>query len=76
MVVEERREKPLFYESRKGDDLNIVYGGLHRGDIPRYRREGAGRVVGLNGGLRITRETAYTGKGVEIAPLNRYRVCL
>ncbi|GAA5907948.1 nuclear exosome regulator NRDE2 [Sporobolomyces salmoneus] len=73
-VIEEKpREKPLFYESRKGDDLNIVYGGLHRGDVPRYYRLGAGRVVGLNDGLRITRETAYTGRGVEVAPLNRYK---
>ncbi|GAA5922599.1 uncharacterized protein JCM15063_003358 [Sporobolomyces koalae] len=72
-IVQERKEKPLFYESRKGDDLNIAYGGLHRGDVPRYRRDGAGRVLGLNEGLRITRETAYTGRGVEIAPLNRYK---
>ncbi|CEQ42109.1 SPOSA6832_03893, partial [Sporobolomyces salmonicolor] len=67
------REKPLFYESRRGDDYNIVYGGLHRGDVPKYRREGAGRVIGLNDGLRITKETAYSGRGVEIAPLNRYK---
>ncbi|GAA5887659.1 hypothetical protein JCM5296_004450 [Sporobolomyces johnsonii] len=66
-------EKPLFYESRRGDDFNIVYGGLHRGDVPKYRREGAGRVIGLNEGLRITKETAYSGRGVEIAPLNRYK---
>ncbi|GAA6015188.1 hypothetical protein JCM11491_000498 [Sporobolomyces phaffii] len=72
-AVEVRRERPLFYESRKGDDLNIVYGGLHRGDVARYRRQGAGRVLGLNDGLRISRETAYTGRGVEIAPLNRYK---
>ncbi|GAA5950440.1 hypothetical protein JCM3765_004549 [Sporobolomyces pararoseus] len=73
VVIEERKEKPLFYESRKGDDLNIVYGGLHRGDIPRYYRQGAGRVLGLNDGLRITRETAYAGRGLEIAPLNRFK---
>ncbi|GAA6047144.1 hypothetical protein JCM3770_006922 [Rhodotorula araucariae] len=66
-------ERPLFYESRRGDENNLRYGGLHRGDVPKYRRLGGGRVLGLNGGLRITRETAYTGRGVEIAPLNRFR---
>ncbi|GAA5908743.1 hypothetical protein JCM8208_006776 [Rhodotorula glutinis] len=65
--------KPLFYESRRGDENNLRYGGLHRGDVPKYRRLGGGRVVGLNEGLRITRETAYTGRGVEISPLNRFR---
>ncbi|BGP44730.1 hypothetical protein JCM10450v2_000544 [Rhodotorula kratochvilovae] len=64
---------PLFYESRRGDENNLRYGGLHRGDVPKYRRLGGGRVLGLNEGLRITRETAYTGRGVEIAPLNRFR---
>ncbi|GAA6058551.1 hypothetical protein JCM10212_006990 [Sporobolomyces blumeae] len=73
VVIEERRAKPLFYESRRGDDLNVAYGALHRGDVSRYRRQGAGRVLGLNDGLRITRDTAHTGRGVEIAPLNRYK---
>ncbi|GAA6004312.1 hypothetical protein JCM10207_000663 [Rhodosporidiobolus poonsookiae] len=66
-------EKPLFYSSRRGDDFNIRYGGLHRGDIPKYRRTGFGKVLGLNEGLRITKESAYTGRGVEIAPQNRFK---
>ena len=33
-------EDPLFYNDFKGDDLNIRYGGLHKGDVPRYRRLG------------------------------------
>ncbi|BGP21464.1 hypothetical protein JCM10295v2_000339 [Rhodotorula toruloides] len=66
-------EKPLFYESRRGDPNNLRYGGLHRGDVPKYRRFGAGKVIGLNDGLRITRETAYSGRGVEIAPVNRFK---
>ncbi|KWU46645.1 DUF1740-domain-containing protein [Rhodotorula sp. JG-1b] len=72
-ATEHKAERPLFYESRRGDDSNIRYSGLHRGDIPRYRRAAGGKVLGLNEGLRITRETAYTGRGVEIAPLNRYK---
>ncbi|GAA6036634.1 hypothetical protein JCM8097_001263 [Rhodosporidiobolus ruineniae] len=66
-------EKPLFYSSRKGDLQNLQYGGIHRGDVPRYTRFGMGKVVGLNEGLRITRETAYSGRGVEIAPIHRFR---
>lgn len=27
----------FFYSDRKGDLLNIQYGGLHAGDIPKYR---------------------------------------
>ena len=27
---------PLFYSDRKGDQLNLTYGGLHAGDVPRY----------------------------------------
>lgn len=29
--------RPLFYSDRKGDTLNLTYGRLHTGDIPRYR---------------------------------------
>lgn len=25
-----------FYSDRKGDILNVTYGGLHKGDVPRY----------------------------------------
>lgn len=34
----------------------------------------AGRVLGLNDGLRITKETAYTGRGVEVGPIRRFTV--
>lgn len=27
----------LFYSDRKGDPLNVRYGGLHSGDVPKYR---------------------------------------
>ena len=32
--------RPTFYSDRKGDTLNIKYGGLHAGDVPRYRPVG------------------------------------
>lgn len=40
-------DKPLFYSSRQPDDLNIRYGGLHRGDVPRYRRLGGQLLAAL-----------------------------
>lgn len=30
----------FFYSDRKGDKLNVKYGGLHAGDIPKYRLVG------------------------------------
>lgn len=67
-------DRPVYYESKRGDENNLRYGGLHRGDVPRYRRVAGGKVLGLNDGLRITKETAYTNRGMEIAPVNRFRV--
>ena len=29
--------RPLFYSDRKGDSLNLTYGRLHTGDVPKYR---------------------------------------
>jgi hypothetical protein len=31
---------PLFYSDRKGDPLNIRYGGLHSGDVPKHHLVG------------------------------------
>ena len=97
MVSASNPIRPEYYSSYKGDELNLRYGGLHRGDVPKYRRIGgkfssnppiivpsldmlravpAGRVIGLNDGLRITKETAYTGRGVEIAPSRQFQVRL
>ncbi|KAL8278570.1 hypothetical protein RQP46_009062 [Phenoliferia psychrophenolica] len=70
---QEKDEKRLFYSDRRGDEYNIRYGSLHKGDIPRYRRLGAGRIVGLNAGLRITKETAYTNRGLEVGAHTSYR---
>jgi hypothetical protein len=30
----------VFYEDRKGDRLNVRYGGLYAGDVPKYRLVG------------------------------------
>lgn len=34
---EESESLRYFYSDRKGDPLNILYDGLHRGDIPKYK---------------------------------------
>lgn len=47
-------EDPLFYNDFKGDDLNIRYGGLHKGDVPRYRRLGGqSRFISMQSGILI-----------------------
>ncbi|KAK4703296.1 nuclear exosome regulator NRDE2, partial [Phenoliferia sp. Uapishka_3] len=66
-------EPRTFYSDRRGDEYNIRYGSLHKGDVPRYRRLGAGRIVGLNSGLRITKESAYTNRGLEVGAHTGYR---
>lgn len=40
---EDRQRKDVsavFYTDRKGDRLNVRYGGLHAGDVPKYRLVG------------------------------------
>ncbi|KAF8575509.1 hypothetical protein K439DRAFT_1398173 [Ramaria rubella] len=55
----------LFIIDKAGDPMNVVYGGLHASDIPRYRRVGFGNVLGLGKSLKIiTRGTG--GKVLEV----------
>jgi hypothetical protein len=35
----------VFYTDRKGDRLNVRYGGLHTADVPKYRLVG-GKLCG------------------------------
>ncbi|KAF8912990.1 NRDE-2, necessary for RNA interference-domain-containing protein [Gymnopilus junonius] len=61
---EHERVNLAFYSDRKGDLKNIQYGGLHSGDIPKYRLVAGGRsVLGLPQALVIVKRA---GKGVEI----------
>lgn len=32
----ESTTRTLYYSDRRGDQLNLTYGGLHAGDVPRY----------------------------------------
>lgn len=37
----------IFYSDSKGDRMNIQYGGLHAGDVPRYRMVAGRHFVNL-----------------------------
>ncbi|KAI6007197.1 NRDE-2, necessary for RNA interference-domain-containing protein [Pisolithus albus] len=53
-----------FFSDRKGDPLNITYGGIHAGDLPKYRPVNQGRyILGLVGNWTVSRKS---GKGIEI----------
>ncbi|KAG2159723.1 NRDE-2, necessary for RNA interference-domain-containing protein [Suillus bovinus] len=55
--------RPVFFSDRKGDQLNVTYGGIHAGNIPKYYIVNRGRsILGLDGDWAIYRR----GKGIEI----------
>jgi tetratricopeptide (TPR) repeat protein len=56
----------------KGDVGNLVYGTIHKYSIPKYRRSGAGRIVGLPSNLRIDRDEG-DGKGIVLMSGNAGR---
>ncbi|KAF2216121.1 hypothetical protein CERZMDRAFT_93424 [Cercospora zeae-maydis SCOH1-5] len=58
-------ESDLFLIDRRGDSKNVEYGSLHRYSVPPYRRAGNGRVIGLDAGFKIDRETS-TDKDVSL----------
>ncbi|KAJ7487463.1 NRDE-2, necessary for RNA interference-domain-containing protein [Mycena galericulata] len=68
---EERQASPtsrLFYSDRKGDPLNIQYGGLHSRDVPKYHS--ARSVLGLPASFSIYR----TGRGIEAGAPGRRKM--
>jgi hypothetical protein len=46
--------RPLFYTDRKGDLLNVKYGRLHAGDIPKYNLAGRKCMLIVNSGNIVT----------------------
>ncbi|KAI9705681.1 MAG: hypothetical protein M1820_005091 [Bogoriella megaspora] len=55
-VIASWDEDPTLYVvDRKGDLQNVRYGHIHRYDVPAYRREGAGGVLGLASNKKIDR---------------------
>ncbi|KAI0830629.1 DUF1740-domain-containing protein [Trametes gibbosa] len=66
------RERLVYYTDRKGDTLNMRYGGLHAGDVPKYRLVDSGRkVLGLGPGLSVV----HRGRGgVEVGRFGRRKM--
>ncbi|KAG6862421.1 hypothetical protein C0995_011861 [Termitomyces sp. Mi166 len=61
-----------YYSDRKGDPYNIQYGGLHAGDIPKYRIIDRGRhILGLSRSWTVTHRS---GKGIEVGPMDRRKM--
>ncbi|KIY45744.1 hypothetical protein FISHEDRAFT_76294 [Fistulina hepatica ATCC 64428] len=53
-----------YYSDRKGDPLNVTYGGIHGGDVPRYHLFAGGKfILGLSPINAVFRRT---GKAIEI----------
>lgn len=65
-------EKPLYYSDRVGDPLNLRYGGLHAGDVPKYKLFAGGKkILGLS---HAWTALYRSNKGVEVAVGSRRRV--
>lgn len=78
----------VFYSDRKGDQMNLQYGTLHSGDIPKYRPMGGTRFLVLilkasntiSGGRSILGLAAGfialrgSGKGIQIGPREYVKV--
>lgn len=62
-VVKETKDEDtdLFVIDRKGDRYNLIYGTIHRYNVPAYRRFGRGGVLGLPRNHRIDRDTSEGG---------------
>ncbi|KAE8339239.1 hypothetical protein BDV24DRAFT_165617 [Aspergillus arachidicola] len=54
----EEEASDLFVVDRKGDRYNIIYGTIHRYNVPFYHRIGRGSVLGLPPTYKIDRDTA------------------
>ena len=78
----------LFYSDRRGDSLNIQYGGLHTGDVPRYHVVNSRVtlfIVSTSNDSLDTRNVLglprsfimyhRVGKGIEIGPNSFPKVC-
>ncbi|KAB8260510.1 NRDE-2, necessary for RNA interference-domain-containing protein [Aspergillus pseudonomiae] len=54
----EAEASDLYVVDRKGDRYNIIYGTIHRYNVPLYYRIGRGSVLGLPPAYKIDRDTA------------------
>ncbi|KAK7468762.1 hypothetical protein VKT23_003263 [Stygiomarasmius scandens] len=61
----------FFYSDRKGDPLNVEYGKLHRGDIPRYNDRYSKKILGLSQEWTIFHRN---DKGIQVGKGHRKEV--
>jgi hypothetical protein len=80
----------IYYSDRKGDFLNIQYGGLHAGDVPKYHLAGGTLRLPISDNIIIKEQggrnvlglsnslvvVRRAGKSVEIGVMGRRKVCL
>ncbi|KAI0936623.1 hypothetical protein AcW1_000813 [Taiwanofungus camphoratus] len=56
---------PLYITDRKGDPLNVQFGGLHAGHVPKYHQAGWGKsILGLESAWKVVHRGR---KGIEVA---------
>ncbi|KAI7849022.1 NRDE-2, necessary for RNA interference-domain-containing protein [Circinella umbellata] len=55
-----------FIKDIRGDSDNLTYGGIHSYDVPNYKREGGGYVIGLPSNLRIDWASGKSGKTLKL----------
>ncbi|KAI0375320.1 DUF1740-domain-containing protein [Pilatotrama ljubarskyi] len=69
--LREGADRLLYFTDRKGDPLNVRYGGLHAGDVPKYKLVDWRKVLGLSPALSVV----YRGRGgVEVGLPGRRRM--
>lgn len=68
--IQGQEDTSLYKIDTKGDKYNVVYGSLHRYDVPRYHRCGRGRVLGLPPNYRIDRDSE-DAKSLTVVPYSR-----
>lgn len=56
----------IFVVDRRGDEKNLIYGSIHRYNIPPFHRFGAGHVLGLTADFKIDRDRG-DDKGITIS---------
>ncbi|KAI2470592.1 DUF1740-domain-containing protein [Annulohypoxylon bovei var. microspora] len=55
----EQARDALFIYDKRGDSLIRRYGGINRRDVPNYRRYGFGRILGVDGYMRVDRTKSH-----------------
>ncbi|KAG6851218.1 hypothetical protein H0H93_015228 [Arthromyces matolae] len=69
--VTSKESSRIYYFDRNGDPYNVQYGGLHAGDVPKYRLIDRKSILGLSRAWAVTHRT---GKGIELGPVGQRKM--